>query len=171
VHLIKDSIGTTLGDLGHFRFKRRKLPSHSLREAAIKKHQMKQLTLSAMLAFGLASCSQGQQNLESRVGEHHVVSAQEFANRPVESVLVDVRTPGEWRGGIIEGALLFDISSAEFETNMSALEKETPVYIYCAAGGRSGTASEMMKKKGYTVYDLKGGMGAWTASGRPTVNP
>lgn len=132
------------------------------------KLEMRQLFLFAMFALGLVSCSPGQQS--SSQGEHHVISVNEFANRPSGSVVVDVRTPSEWRGGIIEGALLFDISSADFDANMGALDRGRPVYIYCAAGGRSGTASKMMKDKGYTVYDLKGGMGEWNAKGMRTVN-
>lgn len=130
---------------------------------------MRYLFMSAMLAFGLVSCTNGQEKAAASAGEHHIISVDEFAKRPDGVQLVDVRTPGEWQGGIIEGALLYDISSADFEKKIATLDKAEPVYVYCAVGGRSGAASEMMKKMGYTVYDLKGGMGAWSSKGMPTV--
>lgn len=127
--------------------------------------------MSALFAFGLVSCSNGQQKAKGSTGEHHIVSADEFAKRPEGSQLVDVRTPGEWRNGIIEGALLYDISDTDFEKRVATLDKAKPVYVYCAVGGRSGRAAETMKNMGYTVYDLKGGMGAWSSKGMPTVRP
>jgi len=132
---------------------------------------MRYLFLSAMLSFGLVSCSNGQEKTSNAVGEHHIISVEEFDSRPEGVQLVDVRTPGEWNHGIIEGALLYDISSADFEKNIATLDKKKPVYVYCAVGGRSGNASAQLKKMGYKVYDLKGGMGAWSSKKMPTVKP
>lgn len=131
---------------------------------------MRYLFLSAMLAFGLVSCSNGQEKTAA-VGEYHIISVEEFDDRPEGVQLVDVRTPGEWNQGIIEGAMLYDISSADFEKNIATLDKKKPVYVYCAVGGRSGNASSQLKKMGYKVYDLKGGMGAWSSKKMPTVKP
>jgi rhodanese-related sulfurtransferase len=81
--------------------------------------------------------------------------------------LVDVRTPGEWSEGIITGARLMDFNGSEFRSELSSLDKDRPVYVYCAAGGRSHKAYEMMKEMGFKeVYDLDGGMGAWRNAGR-----
>lgn len=131
---------------------------------------MRYLFLSAMLSFGLVSCSNGQEKTAA-VGEHQIISVEEFDNRLEGVQLVDVRTPGEWNQGIIEGAMLYDISSADFEKNIATLDKKKPVYVYCAVGGRSGNASSQLKKMGYKVYDLKGGMGAWSSKKMPTVKP
>lgn len=132
---------------------------------------MRYLFISAILALGLHSCTNGQDKATASVGEHHIVTVEEFASRPEGAQLVDVRTPGEWNGGIIEGALLYDISSADFEKQVASLDKDRPVYVYCAVGGRSGNASELLKEKGYKVYDLKGGMNAWSSKQMPTVKP
>lgn len=81
--------------------------------------------------------------------------------------LVDVRTPGEWSEGIIAGARLMDFNGTGFRSELSTLDKDRPVYVYCAAGGRSHKAYEMMKEMGFKeVYDLGGGMGAWRSAGR-----
>lgn len=126
-----------------------------------------------MLVCVSASFSIGQERSAATVsgGQHIIISVDDFHERPEGVQLVDVRTPSEWNNGIIEGALLYDISSPDFEEKIASLDKNRPVYIYCAVGGRSGNASRQMKKSGFTVYDLKGGMGAWSSKGMPTVKP
>ena len=42
------------------------------------------------------------------------------------------------------------------------LDKNQPIIVYCAAGGRSAKASQMLKKNGFKViYDLSGGYDNW----------
>jgi rhodanese-related sulfurtransferase len=130
---------------------------------------MRYILLSILLAFGLFSCSNGQDKSTAAAGERIVVTADEFAKRPDGAQLVDVRTPGEWRAGVIDGAMLCDIYSADFDERISGLDPSKPVYVYCAVGGRSGNAAEKLKAMGFKVYDLKGGMGAWKAQGKPTA--
>jgi rhodanese-related sulfurtransferase len=130
---------------------------------------MKYLIMSTILAFGLVSCTNGQQHSATvQGGEHHVISVSEFAGRPADVQLVDVRTPGEWQAGVIDGAMLCDIYSSDFEKRISELDLSKPVYVYCAVGGRSGNAASKLKKMGFKVYDLRGGMDAWKAQGQAT---
>lgn len=85
--------------------------------------------------------------------------------------LVDVRTPGEFAGGHIEGAVNYDFYATDFAQKISKLDKKRPVMVYCAVGGRSGAAAEQLKKSGFTkVYDLDGGMDAWKDAGKKVVN-
>ncbi|MFM7078311.1 MAG: rhodanese-like domain-containing protein [Bacteroidota bacterium] len=92
------------------------------------------------------------------------VSVKEFA-KLVESgkgIVLDVRTPGEVSKGSIKGSVNLDFFDDNFESKLDQLDKKKPVYVYCAAGGRSGDAMEMMKKKGFVeVYNLQGGYNAW----------
>ncbi len=79
-----------------------------------------------------------------------------------DGVLVDVRTPGEVVDGMIEGATNIDFNSEDFENLIGELDKNIPVYVYCAAGGRSGAAMNMMNEMGFVeVYNLNGGYGHW----------
>ena len=77
--------------------------------------------------------------------------------------LVDVRTPAEFAEGKIKGAINVDWRADDFESKIQALDKETPVYIYCTAGEeRSIGATEKMKDLGFKeVYYLEGGFVAW----------
>ena len=71
--------------------------------------------------------------------------------------LLDVRTPTEFRRGHIESAKnvpLTEIGSYEPET------KET-LYLICQSGIRSKMAAKKLKKKGYDVINVRGGMKTW----------
>ena len=75
--------------------------------------------------------------------------------------LVDVRTPGEYNRGHIEGAKNINIAD-NFADNIQKLDKNEPVYVYCAVGGRSSQAMKMMHQMGFKeVYNLMGGYNAW----------
>ena len=100
------------------------------------------------------------------------ISVAELTIEPDWQIL-DVRTPGETAGGIIEGATLVNYQEIDFEKKVSdALTKDKVVLIYCAAGGRSSRAMAKLKDAGFTkLYNLEGGMGAWESAGKPVVNP
>lgn len=77
------------------------------------------------------------------------------------ALLLDVRTPGEYSSGHIEGAV--NIPVQELESRMGSLppKKDAPIVIYCQSGRRSSMAREMLMKAGYTkVHDL-GAMANW----------
>lgn len=77
-------------------------------------------------------------------------------------ILLDVRTPGEVKRGAIEGSINIDFFDDAFDAKVEKLDKNKPVYIYCAVGGRSGEAMELMRKKGFReLYNLAGGYSAW----------
>ena len=84
--------------------------------------------------------------------------------------LVDVRTPREYSGGHIEGAQLINFYDADFGQKIAKLDKNKPVMVYCAAGARSAGAAEQLQKMGFIkVFDLEGGMNAWRAGRKKTV--
>ncbi len=84
-------------------------------------------------------------------------------------VVLDVRTPREYRRGHIPGAVLLDFRAAAFKTNLGRLERETTYLVHCARGARSSEATALMKQLGFTkVYHLPGGMNAWQAQGFAT---
>jgi rhodanese-related sulfurtransferase len=85
-------------------------------------------------------------------------------------VVVDVRTPDEYRAGHLKDAKLANVNDAGFDANIAKLDKKKPVVVYCAVGGRSARASDIMVQKGFTnVYNVSGGYNAWSAAGLPTT--
>lgn len=98
------------------------------------------------------------------------LNAVEFDKKITElnaSQIVDVRTPEEYAGGFIKNAMNNDWNNASaFEKNISALDKNKPVFVYCLAGGRSSAAVNKMAEMGFKeVYQLTGGTKAWEAAG------
>lgn len=103
-----------------------------------------------------------------------VVSPQEFNTKLQQTpgVLLDVRTPGEYKKGFIKGARLLDIFSDNFDAELNKLDRNATYYVYCASGGRSAECAEKMQSMGFTrVYDLDGGMSAWKNANLPVEMP
>ncbi|MBP8195887.1 MAG: rhodanese-like domain-containing protein, partial [Deltaproteobacteria bacterium] len=57
--------------------------------------------------------------------------------------LIDVRTLSEWSGGYIAGAKHIPLD--QIETRLPEIDKSRTVVLYCAAGGRSHRAMEILK--------------------------
>jgi rhodanese-related sulfurtransferase len=75
------------------------------------------------------------------------------------AVLIDVRTPAEFAAGHISGAINIDFEDVSFPTEVSKLDPNTPYFIYCRSGRRSGLSAEIMKKAGIlNITDLQGGI-------------
>lgn len=135
---------------------------------------MKTVITFIALSFGLISCSTGQPQ-DSQTEQANIIfekiDGQTF-NKDITTKadiqLVDVRTPREFEQGHIPNALNYNINGAAFDLQMAQLDPNKPVYVYCAVGGRSGKAANYLKSKGFTaIYDLKGGMGAWSQQNLP----
>ncbi len=73
-----------------------------------------------------------------------------------------MRTPEEYAQHKIEGAQLINIYDAKFEEIIDALlDVSIPVAVYCHSGVRSMSAARILAKKGFTIYNLRGGMLFW----------
>ena len=126
------------------------------------------LTFLLLMTAGLFSCTTKAQSGAS----FSSLPVKEFkqAQSASKGLLLDVRTPDECAEGIIEGATMLDYSAPGFMDGIKKLDKDGPIYIYCASGGRSRQTMTRMKGLGFTkVWDLDGGMSAWLEAGQPTV--
>jgi rhodanese-related sulfurtransferase len=76
--------------------------------------------------------------------------------------IVDVRTPQETSMGVIPGALLIPVQ--ELPERLKDLPKDgRKTLVYCAGGGRSAAACEMLTREGYSnLHNLTGGIGSWS---------
>lgn len=94
---------------------------------------------------------------------------EQLSQQKGEAQLVDIRTPKEYKDGHLVTALNINFYDKDFKTQMAQLKKEESIYVYCAAGGRSGKASKKLKEMGFkTVYDLDGGYNKWNKAGLKT---
>lgn len=69
--------------------------------------------------------------------------------------LLDVRTPGEYSRGHIEG--FKNIPVDELREHLDEIEKEKPVYVICQSGLRSYIATRILEGNGYEAYNFSGG--------------
>ena len=73
-----------------------------------------------------------------------------MADVPADSVIVDVRSPGEFQMGHVQGALLLPLSDLMGGAALPVEDKNTPIVVYCASGGRSSMAQALLAQMGYS---------------------
>lgn len=78
-------------------------------------------------------------------------------------ILVDIRRKDEWQAtGIAQGAIALTMDDAEFMKTIDTLthhDKNKPIAIICAAGGRSARVCQALHAQGYNfVFDVSEGM-------------
>ena len=101
------------------------------------------------------------------------LSPKEFRNKldnTTGALLLDIRTPEETAKGYLKGAVFMDFYDSSFKEQVSAIDREKPVFVYCAIGGRSWDAAKIMQEMGFkNVYDLKGGIIVWKIKNYPFI--
>ncbi len=85
--------------------------------------------------------------------------------RSREAVVVDVRTPREWRAGRIRGAL--HVPLHELAARIDRMPRDRTLITVCRSGHRSAGAARALKRAGYDVENLRGGMNRWARAGLP----
>lgn len=76
-------------------------------------------------------------------------------------VLVDVRTPEEYKAGHLETAENINLFASDFEQEFAKIDKDETIYLYCKVGGRSAEAQKKLLALGYkSVINLEGGYDA-----------
>lgn len=117
------------------------------------------LVVAVILAVGYALFMGGE-----RAPAETVVEAIESG-----ATVIDVRSDGEWAGGHIEGALHVPVGAEDFREQVDGLDREEPVYVYCASGVRSGRAAAVMEDMGFEQVINAGGMSRLQAAGAPVT--
>ena len=115
----------------------------------------------AQMQGGSSSAATGQKAAVQIIGPKQYQS--EFVTAAQPHLLVDVRTPEEFAGGHIAGAVNIPLQS--LAQRMNEIPQDAPAVLYCRSGNRSATAAKMLAQAGYAdVYDL-GGIIAWQSQG------
>ena len=126
---------------------------------------MKKVMALIASALLLAGCSSSSSAID--------LSVTEFSAKVAEAgvITLDVRTPGEFAEGYIEGARLIDFQSGNFENEIAALDKNATYAVYCRSGNRSGQAVKVMQEAGFkNLFNMDGGVIDWANAGLPLVN-
>jgi len=74
------------------------------------------------------------------------------------AVILDVRSPDEFKGGHIKGSVNMPLQT--LGNKLKQIPQNKPIITCCASGVRSGAARSMLKQNGFTeVYNG----GGWTS--------
>jgi len=114
------------------------------------------LILVALLVAMLAGCGQ------SPAGAGADISVDEALRlwQNKEAIIIDVRTPGEYRDGHIPGVV--NIPLDELEKRIGEIPKDKKVVLICRTGNRSAQGTRLLRSKGLNnVYNSTGGMSTW----------
>ncbi len=82
-----------------------------------------------------------------------------------KAVLVDVRSPEEWKKGHLEGSIFLPVTSLQKHSyNAKEVEKALPpkkdkkiLYTFCVVGMRAKQAGIVLEREGYIIRALKPG--------------
>lgn len=87
--------------------------------------------------------------------------------RSGKAKLVDIRDAAEWETEHAEEALHVPLGQL-LEGDTSMLDTETPVYVYCDTGDRSGMAENYLCAMGFNAVNI-GGLSDWVQGGGATA--
>ncbi len=73
-----------------------------------------------------------------------------------QALILDVREPGEFKMGHVEGAINIPLNS--LRVRMNELPRDREILVYCAVGQRSYYASRALRLHGFNARNISGGM-------------
>lgn len=81
-------------------------------------------------------------------------------------MVLDVRTPQEYRAGHIVGSL--NIPLYDLPARIGEIRSDQPLVVHCQSGVRSAIAASLLSGRGFAkITDLVGGFDAWRAANKP----
>tara|TARA_R110002049_G_scaffold304349_3_gene499473 strand:+ start:288 stop:635 length:348 start_codon:yes stop_codon:yes gene_type:complete len=81
-----------------------------------------------------------------------------WADVSADAVWIDVRSPAETASGHLPQAELIPFDGIEVGVAELQLNKHTPIYLYCASGGRAENAKGRLEAIGFTEVTNVGGL-------------
>lgn len=102
------------------------------------------------------------------IGSMTVQELKEKLDNNEDLILIDVREQNEWDEAHIDQAQFLPLSN--FQEEMGKLnDKDKTIVCQCRSGKRSLNAALMLQGEGFeNLFNLEGGIMAWTEAGYPT---
>jgi rhodanese-related sulfurtransferase len=115
------------------------------------------------LAGGISSWLYAGLPLE-KLNQVSVQELKDMLEKPAPPVVLDVRTPAEWKSGRIPGAEHYPVT--KILEKAPELNRAAPVCVVCGTGYRSNIAASELIRLGFEdVFSMAGGVTAWTRAG------
>ena len=90
----------------------------------------------------------------------------EMLQKNSDIVLLDVRSPGEWKKGHVPGAS--HIFVPELGKRVGELDRNKPTAVYCGSGYRASIATSILKRQGFNdLWNVPGSWEAWKKAKLP----
>ncbi len=132
---------------------------------------MKKFSVLLSLAiFLLSACASAENSAFQQVNAEDAAGIIQENKGSDTFVVLDIRTPKEFKAGHIAEAVLLDYYSPKFVADLKSLDKQKTYLVYCRTGNRTGKAMKLFAEAGLEqVYELEGGIVAWAAQKYPIV--
>lgn len=101
---------------------------------------------------------------EKSIGKNETKEEEATASKPKkdsgssELLVVDVRTPGEFRSGAVPGAINIPLDELTYRFEELGNKTSREIVVYCASGARSAYAQQMLMQVGYMNVKNGGGV-------------
>ncbi len=106
--------------------------------------------------------------LQSNISQIIADEVQKAINEKKDVILLDVRTPEEYRRGKIDGSINISVENIPDQIISAIPDKNRTIYAYCLSGSRSDVAVAMMKQLGYTnAFSMTSGLLMWRSKKYP----
>ena len=79
---------------------------------------------------------------------------------PAAPLVVDVRSPGEFEAGHVDGAINLPLDRPGADCAQGLPHKATPLVLCCLSGARSGMAAQWLRQQGYQQVANGGSVGS-----------
>ncbi|WP_298830489.1 rhodanese-like domain-containing protein [uncultured Piscinibacter sp.] len=101
-----------------------------------------------------------------------VTEVHQWAGDAVEPLLLDVREPWELQRAVIQldGVTTLNLPMGQIPQRLDELDPAQPILCICHHGVRSAQVVAFLERAGFeSVYNIAGGIDAWSASIDPAV--
>ncbi|MGV0778509.1 rhodanese-like domain-containing protein [Mycolicibacterium elephantis] len=123
-----------------------------------------------LLAVGVIVSSACASETKSTASAARLVDPGEFAAAVTEPERLTVNVHVPFEGDIPGTDLSIPFDQIAAQADRLPADRDTPLAIYCRSGPMSTVAAQALRDLGYTdVVELRGGMRAWQAEGRPII--
>lgn len=96
------------------------------------------------------------------------INARDLIKLKDSATIVDVREDDEYATSHVPGSLSIPMSC--LVDCFDQLPTDTPLYIICASGNRSGKVAEYLAGRGLDATNIEGGIIEWSSYGGPAVS-
>ena len=87
-----------------------------------------------------------------------------------QPIILDVRTPMEYKAGRLKDAILIPVQQLRERLNEISAFKDRDILVYCATGNRSTVASKILNDNGFTkIANMRFGIVQWAKDNKPMV--